>query len=121
MNLTALGKQISEFEQFDVFPAPDSCDRVIMRCDEITALCPVTSQPDFYEVVIDYEPNTLCLESKTLKLYLASFRDKGIFAEALASTIRNDVSAALRPKHIFVSVIQKARGGISIEAQSNDL
>ena len=89
-----------------------------MTSDELTAMCPVTGQPDYYTATIDYAPEALCLESKSLKLYLARFRNEGAFCEALAVKIRDDVSAALEisPDRTTVTLTQKARGGITIVA-----
>ena len=66
-----------------------------LESDELVAVCPITGQPDMYVATIEYEPDRLCLESKSLKLYLASFRNEGVFCEALAVRIRDDVAQAL--------------------------
>jgi 7-cyano-7-deazaguanine reductase len=89
-----------------------------MTSDELTAICPVTGQPDLYVATIAFEPGALCLESKSLKLYLARFRNEGAFGEALAVRIRDDVAAALElgPEKVEVTLEQKARGGITITA-----
>lgn len=89
-----------------------------MTSDELTALCPVTGQPDLYVAVVEYQPDGLCIESKSLKLYLAGFRDDGHFAEALAVRIRDDIAGAveLPPDRVRVTLRQKSRGGISITA-----
>jgi 7-cyano-7-deazaguanine reductase len=81
-------------------------------------VCPVTGQPDFYLAAIEFQPDALCLESKSLKLYLAGFRNEGVFCEALAVKIRDDVAEALqvRPERVTVTLEQKARGGITITA-----
>ena len=81
----------------------------------MSALCPVTSQPDWYRVQIAYVPRERCIESKSLKLYLQSFRNEGIFCEAFAVRIAGELSEALGCP-VDVTVIQKARGGITIEA-----
>jgi 7-cyano-7-deazaguanine reductase len=93
---------------------------VEMESDELTAVCPVTGQPDFYVATIEYEPERLCLESKSLKLYLNQFRDEGHFCEALAVRIRDDVAAALElpADRVSVTLVQKARGGITITAST---
>jgi 7-cyano-7-deazaguanine reductase len=89
-----------------------------MTSDELTAVCPITGQPDLYVASIEYEPDALCLESKSLKLYLAHFRNEGAFCEALAVRIRDDVAAALELEadRVQVTLEQKARGGITITA-----
>src|SRR5208337_3778916 len=88
--------------------------RVTMESDEVTSLCPVTGQPDWGTVIIEYAPRGLCIESKSLKLYLWSFREEGIFCEALADRIADDVFAACQPGWCLVTVVQKPRGGIKI-------
>jgi 7-cyano-7-deazaguanine reductase len=89
-----------------------------MTSDELTAVCPVTGQPDMYVATIEYWPQALCLESKSLKLYLVRFREEGAFCEALAVRIRDDVAEALElpTEKVRVTLRQKARGGISIVA-----
>jgi 7-cyano-7-deazaguanine reductase len=91
---------------------------VEMTSDELTAMCPVTGQPDLYAVTIEYRPGDLCIESKSLKLYLARFRNEGVFCEALAVQIRDDVAEAtgLVVEDVHVTLRQKARGGITIAA-----
>jgi 7-cyano-7-deazaguanine reductase len=91
---------------------------VEITSDELTAVCPITGQPDLYVATIAFEPDALCLESKSLKLYLARFRNEGAFCEALAVRIRDDVAAALElaPEKVHVTLRQKPRGGISIAA-----
>jgi 7-cyano-7-deazaguanine reductase len=86
--------------------------------DELTAVCPITGQPDFYTATIRYSPSALCLESKSLKIYLSRFREQGAFGEALTVQIRDEVAAALEvdAAAVHVSLRQKARGGITITA-----
>ena len=84
--------------------------------DELTSLCPRTGQPDFNTIEIDYEPNEKCIESKSLKLYLWSFRDKGAFVEQLAAEIAEEVRRVAEPRHVRVTIMQHARGGIVTEA-----
>ena len=107
----------SAYVGLETFENP-GVSRVEMTSDELTAMCPITEQPDLYTATIEYEPAALCLESKSLKLYLASFRNEGAFCEALAVRIRDDVAAALELAAANVRVVlrQKARGGISIVA-----
>jgi 7-cyano-7-deazaguanine reductase len=87
--------------------------------DELTGLCPITNQPDFYTATIEYRPDGLCLESKSLKIYLSRFRDQGAFCEALAVQIRDEVAAALELDRsaVHVTLVQKPRGGITITAR----
>jgi 7-cyano-7-deazaguanine reductase len=115
---TALGHAGSEhYAGLETFPNP-GVSLVEMTSDELTAVCPITGQPDFYLASIEYSPEELCLESKSLKLYLARFRNEGAFCEALAVKIRDDVAEALRldTSRVTVTLEQKARGGITITA-----
>jgi 7-cyano-7-deazaguanine reductase len=109
----------SAYAGLEAFPNP-GVSHVQMTSDELAAVCPVTGQPDLYTAAIEYEPADLCLESKSLKLYLMTFRNEGHFCEALAVRIRDDVAAALRlpPDRVRVTLTQKARGGITITASS---
>ncbi len=116
----ALGHAGSEhYVGLETFPNP-GVSQVEMTSDELTALCPVTGQPDLYTATIEYQPAELCLESKSLKLYLSGYRDQGHFCEALAVKIRDDVAAALELPldRVLVRLTQKARGGITITATS---
>ena len=116
----ALGHAGSEhYAGLETFPNPGVA-LVELTSDELVAMCPVTSQPDLYVATIEYEPDRLCLESKSLKLYLASFRNEGVFCEALAVRIRDDVAEALElpQERVSVALQQKARGGITIVAST---
>ena len=117
MNFSILGQQTrTPSKKLETFDAPPDVKRVVMVSEEFTSLCPVTGQPDFQTVRIEFEPQALCLESKSLKLYLWSFREEGVFCEALSQQIARDVAAAVHPRFCKVTVLQRARGGISIEA-----
>jgi 7-cyano-7-deazaguanine reductase len=114
----ALGHAGSEhYAGLEIFPSP-GVSHVTLVSDELTAICPVTAQPDLYAATIEYWPGELCIESKSLKLYLSGFRNEGHFCEALAVRIRDDVAAAVRlpPDRVRVTLVQKARGGITITA-----
>ena len=114
----ALGHAGSEhYAGLETFPNPGVAT-VSMTSDELVAVCPITGQPDFYTAAIEYHPDGLCLESKSLKLYLASVRNEGVFCEALAVRIRDDVAQALEleAEQVTVTLTQKARGGITITA-----
>ena len=114
---TALGRSVrAPMDHVECFPAPAGCTRVRFSTDEVTSVCPVTGQPDFSSLVIDYDPDGLCVESKSLKLYLWSFRDRPVFAEALAVEVAEEVMRAAHPKHVEVVVTQHVRGGIVTEA-----
>jgi 7-cyano-7-deazaguanine reductase len=107
----------SAYAGLETFPNP-GVERVELVSDELTAVCPITNQPDFYTATIAYEPHELCLESKSLKIYLSRFHDQGAFCEALAVQIRDEVAAALEldGARVHVTLRQKARGGITITA-----
>ncbi|MGI8650103.1 MAG: preQ(1) synthase [Rubrobacter sp.] len=81
---------------------------------ELTAICPVTNQPDFYSLKVRYRPDEWLLESKAMKLYLWGFRERGAFAEDLAATLLEDLVAACRPVWMEVDLTQQVRGGIEI-------
>jgi 7-cyano-7-deazaguanine reductase len=118
VEFVALGSPGSEqYAGLETFPNP-GVDVVSMRSDELAAICPITSQPDLYDATIVYRPGRLCIESKSLKLYLMSFRNEGHFCEALAVRIRDDVAEALELDRdsVCVELVQKARGGITITA-----
>jgi len=116
----ALGHPGSErYAGLETFANP-GVSHVEMRSDELTAVCPVTDQPDLYVATVEFWPRALCLESKSLKLYLSRFRNEGHFCEALAVKIRDDVAEALElpPDKVRVTLEQKARGGITITSTS---
>jgi 7-cyano-7-deazaguanine reductase len=118
MEFVALGHAGSDhYAGLESFPNPGVTE-VEMTSDELTAVCPITGQPDIYTVRIECEPDALCLESKSLKLYLNGFRNDGVFAEALAVRIRDDVAEALAlpAARVHVTLVQKPRGGITITA-----
>ena len=117
-DFVALGHAGSDhFAGLESFPNP-GVSHVELTSDELAAVCPVTGQPDLYVATIEYSPGPLCLESKSLKLYLNGFRNEGAFCEALAVRIRDDVAQALElpAEKVRVRLRQKARGGISITA-----
>ena len=87
---------------------------VKLTCNEFTCLCPITSQPDFATIIINYIPDKKLVESKSLKLYLTSFRNFGTFHEEVINTIANDLIKLLSPRYIEVIGEFSVRGGISI-------
>src|SRR5215208_3378152 len=116
-SLKVLGSDVrGPVEHVDVFPAPDTLTKVRFTTDEVTSLCPVTGQPDISGVSIEYEPDNLCIESKSLKLYLWSFRNHTIFVEGLAAEIAAEVQRATAARSVRVVVTQHVRGGIVTEA-----
>ena len=103
-------------EQLDTVPwSHADADAVVeFSTNELTAICPITGQPDFYELKLSYSPSTRLLESKAMKLYLWGFRDRGIFAEDLAATLLEDLVAACEPVEMSVDLTQQVRGGLQI-------
>ena len=83
-----------------------------MQIPEFTCLCPLTGQPDFAEFQIEYVPDKLCVELKSLKLYMSSFRDKGVFHEAITNEILSDLAALLKPRFMRITADFNVRGGI---------
>lgn len=117
--LTVLGATVQHaIDHVEVFPAPANVSTVTFRTDEVQSICPVTNQPDISSVSIEYEPGQFCIESKSLKLYLWSFRDRAVFAEALAAEIAGEVMATAAPRRVRVELTQHPRGGITITAVS---
>ena len=94
-------------------PCPNRDYVIQIDCPEFTALCPITSQPDFGTISVNYKPRQLCLESKSLKLYLHSFRNCGMFYEDAVNRILDDLARACRPRQMQVCGVFNARGGIS--------
>jgi 7-cyano-7-deazaguanine reductase len=103
-------------EQLDAVPWDygDADATVEFTTNELTATCPITGQPDFYELKFTYRPKESLIESKSLKLYLWGFRDRGIFAEDLAATLLEDLVAACDPAELAVDLRQQVRGGLQI-------
>ena len=87
---------------------------VTFDCPEFTSLCPITGQPDFAKITINYIPNVKMVESKSLKLYLFSFRNQGDFHEDCINIIMKDLVKLMEPKYLEVKGIFTPRGGISI-------
>lgn len=115
--LTVLGHAVRHaLDHVECFPAPEHVSTVRLRTHEVMSLCPVTAQPDISSLVIEYQPDRRCIESKSLKLYLWSFRDRKVFCEALAAEIAEEVVRAADPLSVTVSLTQQPRGGIVIEA-----
>lgn len=118
-NLTQLGKptrfpQSPEEAKLESFPNthPGRDYLIEFTCPEFTAFCPITGQPDFAEIRIAYTPDALCVELKSLKLYLGSFRNVGIFHENITNRILDDLVALLSPRYMQVVGDFTVRGGI---------
>ncbi|WPL19319.1 NADPH-dependent 7-cyano-7-deazaguanine reductase [Thiorhodovibrio winogradskyi] len=93
-------------------PQPERDYSIRIQVPEFTCLCPKTGQPDFAELMIDYVPEALCVELKSLKLYVWSFRDQGHFHEAVTNHILTDLVAAIAPRFMRLTAEFNVRGGI---------
>ncbi len=120
--LTQLGKKAKiarspEKAVLETFknPHPGTGYVVRLTAPEFTTLCPITGQPDFATIVVDYVPSELLVESKSFKLFLGSFRNHGTFHEDCIVYIHNRLKEALSPKFIRVTGLWNARGGITID------
>ena len=126
-NITLLGNQNTKYstdyspEVLEVFPNKhrDNDYFVKFNCPEFTSLCPITGQPDFAQIYISYIPDELMVESKSLKLYLFSFRNHGDFHEDCVNIIMKDLIKLMNPKYIEVWGKFLPRGGISIDPYCN--
>ena len=124
--LRALGREAGYSQDYspEVLEAfenkhPDNDYWVRFNCPEFTTLCPITGQPDFAEIRISYIPDRRMVESKSLKLYLFSFRNHGAFHEDCVNMIMKDLIALMDPKYIEVTGFFLPRGGISIHPYAN--
>jgi 7-cyano-7-deazaguanine reductase len=119
MSLTVLGNKVDGSltkEQLESFPNPSFgiLREITFETHEFCSLCPVTNQPDLYTLKITYVPEQKCVESKSLKLYLTQWRNQGIFGEAVATTICNELYEALEPLKVEVIATQQIRGGLQM-------
>jgi 7-cyano-7-deazaguanine reductase len=115
--LTLLGKRVRKpSKKLEAFPNthPGRDYTVALEAQEFTSLCPVTGQPDFGRITITYVPNKLIVESKSLKLYLWSYRQEGHFHEEVVNRILDDLVRAVRPRSCQVRGEFNVRGGIGI-------
>ena len=116
----ALGNSDAKvFKEFDLIPvmegSVEGIAQVTLFVENFTCRCPITNQPDQATVKITYNPNKFYLETKSLKLYIESFRERGIFHEHLTHVVTEDVRKALNPQYIRVTTNFSSRGGISVE------
>jgi 7-cyano-7-deazaguanine reductase len=91
---------------------------VRLTCPEFTSLCPITGQPDFGKILIEYVPDKLCLESKSFKLYMFSFRNHGAFHEEVVNRILDDLVESIHPRTAVVTGNFRPRGGIAITVEA---
>jgi len=103
-----------ELELFEN-PRPQRDYVITIECPEFTSLCPKTGQPDFGLITIEYCPDKLCIELKSLKFYMQSYRNKGIFYEALTNEILDDLAGVCKPRWMKITSSFTPRGGITTE------
>jgi len=117
---SVLGKKVQHaVDRLDTFKMTDqSLKRIEFVTHELASLCPVTNQPDISTCTIYYEPDEKFIESKSLKLFLWNFRDKGVFCEQLAILIASRVMQDAQPFHVHVEIKQQSRGGIITTAHA---
>jgi 7-cyano-7-deazaguanine reductase len=99
-------------------PAPNRNYRIHFETDDFTCICPVTGQPDFAQIDIDYVPDRLCVESKSLKFYLASYRNEHAFNEAITNRILDDFVKTCSPREVIITAQFSARGGIALTVRA---
>jgi len=118
--LTLLGREAKPSKKLETFPNrhPGRDYTVTLETKEFTCVCPMTGQPDFAELRISYIPDAAIVESKSLKLYLWSYRNEGIFHEHVTNVILEDLVAALSPRWCKVTANFGVRGGISITVEA---
>lgn len=125
-SLSVSAEKNRELYQFDkpdpsvleTFDAPKEDIRVKLECTEHTSLCPVTGQPDYAHITIEYNAKNKCLETKSLKIYLMGYHNYGVFAEKTACMINDHLVEVLDPYYLKVVVRYASRGGIVINAVS---
>lgn len=115
LSLLGSGETVKPVRQMETFPNHSQRDyTVTLSTEEFTCVCPMTGQPDFAKIKIQYIPNRKIVESKSLKLYLWSFRNEGVFHEHVTNIILDDLVAALAPRWCKVTAQFAVRGGIAI-------
>ncbi len=119
-DLTLLGGQTRPVRKLETFPNhhPGRDYTISLSTDEFTCICPKTGQPDFARIRIEYVPDRRIVESKSLKLYLWSFREEGTFHEHVANVILDDLVKALAPRMCKVTANFAVRGGIAIAVEA---
>jgi 7-cyano-7-deazaguanine reductase len=124
-SLTLLGRSEAKLPNapsaahLETFPNPARRNyRIHFETDDFTCLCPVTGQPDFARIDIEYVPDRLCVESKSLKFYLASYRNERAFNEAVTNRILDDFVEACSPREAVVTAQFSARGGIALTVRA---
>jgi 7-cyano-7-deazaguanine reductase len=110
-------KKMSEKPEIELFenPRPERDYYIRINCPEFTSVCPRTGQPDFGEIIIEYCPDNFCIELKSLKLYMQSYRNKGIFYEALTNDILDYLTSKCKPRSMKITSRFTPRGGITTQ------
>ncbi len=121
--LTLLGKDAKPSKKLEAFPnrTPGRFYRVTLDTEEFTCLCPMTGQPDFARIRVEYVPDEKVIESKSYKLYLWSYRDEGAFHEHVVNQIMEDLCNVLDPHYIKVTGVFNIRGGIGITVEAEQV
>lgn len=119
-SLSLLGKEVKPHKKLEVFPNhhKDRDYLITLETNEFTSLGPVNAQPDFATITISYIPNKFVVESKSLKLYLQSFRNQETFYEHVVNVILDDLAAVLKPRWCKVTAKFAVRGGITITVET---
>src|SRR5690242_9908306 len=124
-SLTLLGRSETKLPsapseaRLETFPNPARRNyHIHFETDDFTSVCPVTGQPDFARIDIDYVPDRLCVESKSLKFYLGSYRNERAFNEAVTNHILDDFVKACAPREVIVTAQFSARGGIALTVRA---
>jgi len=118
--LTLLGRDAKPTKKLETFPNrhPERDYVVTLKTEEFTCVCPATGQPDFANLTIQYIPGKRIVESKSLKLYLWSYRDEGVFHEHVTNVILDDLVSVLKPRWCKITAEFAVRGGVSITVEA---
>ncbi len=119
-DLTLLGRKAQPSKKLEAFPnrAPGRYYLVTLETSEFTCVCPITGQPDFATIKVEYVPDQKIVESKSFKLYLWSYRNEGVFHEHVVNVILDDLVKALDPHYCKVTGAFNVRGGIAITVEA---
>lgn len=122
-DLTMLGRKAKPSKKLEAFPnrTPDRYYLVTLETDEFTCICPMTEQPDFANIQVEYVPDQKIVESKSYKLYLWSYRNEGVFHEHVINQILDDLVEALDPHYCKVTGEFNIRGGIGIRVEAKQV
>ena len=122
-DLTLLGREAQPSKKLEAFPnrTPDRYYLVTLETDEFTCMCPVTKQPDFASILVEYVPDKKIVESKSFKLYIWSYRNEAAFHEHVVNQILDDLIAALEPHYCKVTGEFNVRGGVGIKVEAENI